>query len=58
MLQTYELYSTINEAEWFKKGPGQGSNQKTGENHLLFFEHKHMKGLYQAMLLTLLQPQL
>lgn len=38
--------------------PVQASNQKRGESHLLFPEHKHTRVLYQAMLLSLQQPQL
>lgn len=36
--------------------PEQGSNQTMGESHSLSSEHKHMTGLFQAMLLILPQP--
>nr|GMD34847.1 hypothetical protein Iba_chr09dCG1340 [Ipomoea batatas] len=36
--------------------PVKVSNQMRDEHHFLFFEHKHMKALCQAMQLTLPQP--
>lgn len=38
--------------------PDEGSDQMTGEHHFLFSGHKHMKGLFQSMLLIQWQPQL